>query len=207
MKVIIERLRNTGDGALTASLVCCFYDPAGTVYEFDVNVNMSFAGISTPAAFKSAAETAILDYATLQSYSMTAGDILWIVNPDSASVVSRSFSTPSLAVNTARQASTSRDAFVSAAVDISASLSLSGGQTGRVSLQYADNNTFTTNLVTANPAANGNTGTLTIGLGLTQLGTATVCGIIPANKYYRLLTTDVSGTPTFGTPTVQEVLL
>lgn len=126
---------------------------------------------------------------------------------DVGAISPRVFSSPSLAVNTSRRASTSRDAFVSAAVDITASLSLSGGQTGKVELKYADDSAFTTNVVTVNPASNGNTGTLTVGLGITQLSTATVCGMIPAGKYYRLVTTNVSGTPTFGTPVLQEVLL
>ena len=126
---------------------------------------------------------------------------------DAGGMVPKTFANPSLAVNTSRRASTTRDAFVSASVDITASLSLAGGQTGKVELKYADDSAFTTNVVTVNPASNGNTGTLTIGLGLTQLGTATVCGMIPANKYYRLVTTSVTGTPTFGTPVLQEVLL
>lgn len=127
--------------------------------------------------------------------------ILWLTRPEPV------FSSPSLAVNTARQVPADRVVFVSAAVDITASLSLAGGQTGRVTLQYADNSGFSTNVVTVNPAVNGNTGTLTVGLGLTQVGTATVCGFIPAEKYYRLLTTNVTGTPTYGTPNIQETII
>lgn len=112
-----------------------------------------------------------------------------------------------LAVNTARQASTTQDADVIGSVDITTTLSLTGGTAGKVSLQYADNNTFTTNLVTVSEGTTSNTGTLTIGLALSQIGTAIVKGIIPANKYYRLSTTNVTGTPTYGTPLVQEVLL
>ena len=147
-------------------------------------------------------EPAINGYCTSNGIDLPSS-FEWIGKP----MTSRSFSTPSLAVNTARQASTTRDAFVAAAVDISATLSLTTGQTGKVTLQYADNNTFTTNLVTVNPSVNGNTGTLTIGLNLTQTATATVSGIIPAGKYYRLLTTNITGSPSYGTPVVQEVLL
>lgn len=119
----------------------------------------------------------------------------------------RSISYPSLAVNTARQASTVQDAMVVASVDINTSLSLTGGSAGKVTLQYADNNTFTTNLVSIAEYTNSNTGTLTIGLALAQVGTAVLTGYIPYGKYYRLLTTNVTGTPTYGTPMVQEVLL
>lgn len=135
-------------------------------------------------------------------YTMSAPDVLYAGMP-----VSRSFSNPSLAVNTARQASTTRDTFVSATVDITASLSLTTGQKGTVTLQYADDSGFTTNLKTAQGSSNGNTGTLAIGLNLGQVVSAAVSGIIPAGKYYRLLTAQNTGTPTFGTPAIQEVLL
>lgn len=129
--------------------------------------------------------------------------IEWLLN----GMTGKTFATPSLAVNTSRRASTSRDAFVSASVDITASLTLVTGQKGTVSLKYADDSAFTTNVVTAQPSTNGNTGTLTIGLALGQTVSATVSGIVPAGKYYRLVTTNVTGTPTYGTPVLQEVLL
>lgn len=119
----------------------------------------------------------------------------------------RTFANPSLAVNTSRQASAAQDAQVSASVDITSALSLSGGQSGKVELKYADDSGFTTNVVTVQGTSNGNTGTLAIGLGITQLCTATVTGLIPAGKYYRLVTTNITGTPTYGTPVIQEVLL
>lgn len=119
----------------------------------------------------------------------------------------RAFSTPSLAVNTARQASAERDALVVASVEIDATLSLSGGSKGSVTLQYADDSAFTTNVVAPGIGMNGNTGTLTLGLNTVGAGSGNVVGIVPAGKYYRLHTTNITGTPTYGTPTVQEVLL
>lgn len=147
---------------------------------------------------------AIVAYAVTQSYAVTAADVEGLLPTNQ---MGRSFSNPSLAVNTARQASTTRDALVIASVEIDANLSLSGGAKGTVSLQYADNNTFTTNLKTASVGVNGNTGTLTIGLNTTQAGGGSVVGLIPAGKYYRLFTTNTTGTPTFGTPVIQEILL
>lgn len=119
----------------------------------------------------------------------------------------RSVSYPSLAVNTARQASTIQDALVTASVSITATLSLTTGQQGTVTLQYADNSAFTTSVVSVQASSNGNTGALAIGLNLGQIVSATVTGFVPAGKYYRLLTTNVTGTPTYGTPVIQEVLL
>lgn len=119
----------------------------------------------------------------------------------------KEFSNPSLAVNTSRQPSTTRDTLVNASVDITSTISLITGQNGKVSLQYADNTGFSTNVVTVQSATNGNTGALTIGLNLSQVYTAALTGIIPAGKFYRLVTTNVTGTPTYGTPVIQEVLL
>lgn len=167
----------------------------------------AFFSVAEPASYAALQQQAvqpILDYATAHSYSITEADILW---PSGGMQPARVVSNPSLAVNTARQASTTRDALVIASVEIDAALSLSGGAKGTVSLQYADNNTFTTNLKTASVGVNGNTGTLTIGLNTTQAGGGVVVGIVPAGKYYRLFTTNTTGTPTFGTPAIQEVLM
>lgn len=158
-------------------------------------------GTSDDDALEIASANAIVAYATTQGYGTTAADI------DLGYKKPFVFSTPTRAVNTAYQPSTTRNAMVNASVDITSTLSLTTGQVGKVSLQYADNNTFTTNLVTVQAFSNGNSGSLTLGLNLGQIVTAAVSGIIPKGKYYRLLTTNVTGTPSYGTPVVQEVLL
>lgn len=119
--------------------------------------------------------------------------------------ITPTFNFPSLAVNTARQMGGSLYGLVTASVDITATLSLVTGQTGKITLQYADDSGFTTNVKIVQPSSNGNTGSLTIGLNLGQIVTATVTGMVPAGKYYRILTTNVTGTPTYGTPVIQEV--
>lgn len=118
-----------------------------------------------------------------------------------------SFSNPTRSLNSSFQISSSRNALVSYTVDVSSALSLSGGQTGTVTLKYADDSGFTTNVVSVQSAVNGNTGTLTIGLGLTQTGTASITGMIPAGKYVQIQTANTSGTPTFTFRAAQEVLL
>lgn len=116
------------------------------------------------------------------------------------------FATSSRSLNTAFQVSTTRDAQVSYGVDVATILSLSGGAQGTVSLQYADNSSFTTNVVTVGSSTSGNTGTLTIGLALTQTQTSMLYGIIPAGKWVRLATANTTGTPTFTYRSGQEVL-
>jgi len=117
---------------------------------------------------------------------------------------SRSFTNPTLTLNTARQASTTRDASVTVSVEQSTTLSLSGGQTCNAFLEYADDSGFTTNVKEIGRSTNGNTGTLTIGLNITQTNTATITGLVPSGKYYRIRTTG-TGTQTFRS--AQEVLL
>lgn len=204
MKVIVEHIQNSlqANGHAQLNIDVVFTDGNDTILE-ETTLHFAITNITGFGDIVSGGNSIILTYAEMQSYSLTSDDIIWPY----PTVAARSFSNPSLAVNTARQASTTRDAFVSASVDITASLSLTTGQKGTVTLQYADDSGFTTNVKTVQPMTNGNTGTLAIGLALGQMVTATVSGIVPAAKYYRLLTTNVTGTPTFGTPAIQEVLL
>lgn len=116
-------------------------------------------------------------------------------------------SAASRSLNTAFQISSTRNCLVSYSVDVSCSMTLTAGQTGTVTLQYADNSGFTTNVVEVCRTVNGNSGTLTLGLNLVQDITAVVSGFIPAGKYCRITTSNTSGTPSFAYRSGQEVLL
>lgn len=158
---------------------------------------MSFGTGDIPGALPVPANSTIATNST---------DDAWVAVP-MPSVVSRTFNNPSRAVNTAFQISTTQDAAVSYSVDITTSVSLSGGASGTVFLEYADNSGFTTNVKSVSQYTNANTGTLVIGLTLNQIGTAALSGLVPAGKYVRLRTNNNTGTPTYGTPACQEVLL
>lgn len=119
--------------------------------------------------------------------------------------MTKSFTTPARTLNTAYQPSASKDTYISVTVDVGATLSLTGGQTGTVTLEYADDSGITTNVKTVQSSVNGNTGTLTVGLSLTQTATCSLNGIIPAGKFVRIRTTNTTGTPTFTLRAVQEV--
>lgn len=166
------------------------------------NVPVTGGNNDSVASLVSAANADVAIF-ILTNFGVAPASITWMTNPSSGA---KTYNFPSLAVNTARQPSMSYDTFISASVPITATLSLTTGQQGTVTLQYADDSAFTTNVVSVQPSSNGNTGTLAIGLGLGQIVSATVSGIIPAGKYYRLLTTNVTGTPTYGTPIIEEVV-
>lgn len=134
---------------------------------------------------------------------VNAGALDFIKNKPAAisqSSVSRS-------LNTIFQVSATRWSTVRYSVDISSTVSLSGGQVGRVILEMATNSGFTTGVQELQSFGNGNSGTLVIGLVLTQLNTACLSGNIPPGNYVRLRTVNVTGTPTFTYQSGQEVLL
>lgn len=119
----------------------------------------------------------------------------------------RSFAYQTRALNTCFQVSASRDAFVTYAVDISASLSLSGGTVGTVYLRTYTNNTCSAGAQEITRFVNGNTGALTVGLNTTQNATGTLTGIIPAGLWVQQVTENTTGSPTFQARPGQEVLL
>lgn len=123
------------------------------------------------------------------------------------SAPTRTFNNPTRSLNTSYQVSTTQDAVVNVSVDVSCALTLAGGQTGTVFLEYADDSGMTTNLKECSRFVNGNTGTLTVGLNITQNATGTLTGVVPAGKYVRIRTANTAGTPTFTFRSAQEVLL
>lgn len=115
----------------------------------------------------------------------------------------RSFTAPSRTLNSAAyQISASRDSLVFYSISISATISLTTGQTGTVNLQMSatSGGTYTT----IGTLTNGNTGTLTLGLNLTQTQSAVLSCVVPAGYYVKLVST---GTATNTIVSQQEVLL
>lgn len=194
-----------------------FYDGSTRTDGFCTPITINTATKSQDLT--TAVETAIQTYAASQGYT-TPLPIFWqfdtpnqvaaaIATATSTLVLPQamSFGTSTRSLNSAFQVSSTRATFVSDSVDVATTLNLSGGAQGTVSLQYADDSGFTTNVKTINSATSGNTGTLTIGLALTQTQTVTLSGVIPAGKYERLVTANTVGTPTFTFRAAQEVLL
>lgn len=119
----------------------------------------------------------------------------------------RSQSSTNRSLNSSFQPSSTRDSLVNYSVEVSTSLSLTGGAQGTVFLEIASDSGFTTNVQEVGRFTNANTGTLTVGLALTQTVTANLTGYIPAAYYVRLRTVNTTGTPTFTYRSGQEVLL
>lgn len=106
------------------------------------------------------------------------------------------------------QPSATRDAIVNYSVTISTTVSLSGNATGYVALEVCSTNSATAaNWIEIGRSASGQSGTLVVGLTLTQTGGGQLGGVVPAGYYTRLRTVNTSGTPTYVYNSGQEVLL
>lgn len=110
----------------------------------------------------------------------------------------------SRSLNTIFQPHSGRDSYVNYCIDISCTLSLSGGQTGTVFLEMSESWDFSTDIFEVTRLVNGNTGTLTVGLNITQAVTAQLCGMIPAAWYVRIRTANTTGSPSFAYRVGQE---
>lgn len=96
---------------------------------------------------------------------------------------------------TAYQISSTRPTLISVSAQIICTLSLSGGQAGNVQLQLSADGS--TGWITYAIITSSNTGSLTIGLNTTQISGATMSIPIPAGYYWKALTTNTTGTPTY----------
>lgn len=136
-----------------------------------------------------------------------ANDTLVMTDASTMAFRGRSQSSVSRTLNTIYQISATRNASVTYSVDVSCSLTLSGGETGTVFLEMATNAGFTLGVQELSRFVNGNTGTLTIGLNITQNCTGGLNGFIPAGNYVRLRTANTVGSPIFTYRTGQEIIL
>lgn len=109
--------------------------------------------------------------------------------------------------NTIYQPSGNRDTFVNYCIDIACTLSLSGGETGTIFLEISDQWDFGSNIIEVARTVNGNIGSLTLGLNITQNSTASLCGMVPAASYARIRTSNTTGTPTFTWRSGQEAII
>lgn len=90
----------------------------------------------------------------------------------------------SRSLNSSFQPSTTHDTFVSYSVQIACTLSLTTGQTGTISIQTSPNNSTWTEI---GKFVNTNTGSLVIGLSLTNTNTGQLTAYVPSGYYVKLV--------------------
>lgn len=200
-------------GPMNPAYPCCyysaisFYDTSSMTFVDQIvsytPTDNSIVTINDAIAFFKAAS---YTEAGIKGYTITDADFIanWPIGglPN----LTPSFTYPSRTLGTAFQISTTRNARVSYAIQIACTLSLVTGQSGTAVLEYADDSGFTTNVVTVQTSINQNTGSLAIGLNLTQTITVTLSGDIPVGKYVRVRSVSNTGTPSFTWVNSQEVL-
>jgi hypothetical protein len=107
---------------------------------------------------------------------------------DTINTTSRNF-------NQAYQVSATKYVDITISSSIVCTLSLSGGQSGNIQLQVSPNGT--TGWKTWGTLVSSNTGTLTIGLNTSQSSGSPLFAPLAPGEYWRLATTNTTGTPTF----------
>lgn len=162
----------------------------------------ALAGKVDSATLASYVTTAALTSALATKLDIPAGTVNQYLNGTGA-VQGRSTSYPARTLGVAFQVSATRDALVTYSLPITSAATLVIGSRGRLTLNYADNSAMTTNPVVANTDDFG------IGSGLVVTGYATlkVTATIPAGKWVLVGTTNVAGTPAYGSLVTQETLL
>lgn len=104
------------------------------------------------------------------------------------------------------QIDATRDAEVGYSVGISTTISLSGNASGYVALEIAATNSATAaNWTEIDRVTSGQSGSLVIGLTLTQSAGGSVRGWVPAGWYARMRSVNTAGTPTYAVNSGQEV--
>lgn len=102
---------------------------------------------------------------------------------------------PSRSFNTPYKMSTTNWVTISPSFSVSCTLSLTTGQSGEVYLEWSADGTSGWTRAALVPFSNS--GSLTIGLNLTQINGATATLTLPPNYWWRLRTNNVIGTPTY----------
>lgn len=204
--------------ALTSGLAGKFNTPTGTTAQY----LRGDGSLATFPTLTSGTVTSITAGAGLSGGTITTSGTISMPNTGTAGTYSgvttdaqgrvtagtvRSYTYQTRALNTCFQVSAARDAMVSYSVDILTSLSLTSGQQGTVYLRTYTNSGCTTGEQELTRFVNGQTGTLTIGLALSQNVTGTLSGVVPAGLYVQLVTQNNTGTPTFTARPGQEVLM
>lgn len=120
---------------------------------------------------------------------------------------SRTFNYTSRALNSCYQISSTKDADFHYKVDVTGSLSLTAGTTGTVTATTYTNSGCTTGAQAVADGASAQSGTLIVGLGITQVASISLDGTVPAGKWLKITTANTVGTPTFAIRAVQSEVI
>lgn len=123
------------------------------------------------------------------------------------SASARTFNYPSRTLNTCYQISSTQDADFHYKVDVTSSLSLTSGATGTVTMTSYTNSGCTTGAQVIADGQSGQSGSLVIGLNISQVQSVPLDGTAPANRWVKITTANTSGTPSFSIRSTQSEIL
>lgn len=139
---------------------------------------------------------------TLSSTGVSAGKYDWVTVDTKGRVTSAGNMSVPTAIssggrnfNQAYQISASAQTKISISASISCNLTLSGGQAGNVQLQISPNGS--TGWITMAQLTASNTGLVVVGVSTTQISGGQLVADVPAGYYWRAVTTNTTGTPTY----------
>lgn len=179
-KIYFDSLAIRNDGSIGSNKVVWINTSSGQLQA--TSFSLLVFPVSQISGLATVATTG--DYNDLSNKPSTGG----VTNISSVANGARNF-------NQAYQLSTTKYTDIRLSTQISCNLSLTGGQSGQIFLEYSTNGT--TGWTLAGEVTGSNTGTLTIGLNTTQISGSQVSVILPPSYYWRLRTNNVTGTPTY----------
>lgn len=115
-----------------------------------------------------------------------------------------SISTPTRAIGTAFQPSTTRPVLVSYSARVASTLNVSGGASGRIELRCDASNPPTT---VRKRVAGGLTGTVVAGIAVTDIAEGDMSVLVPPGHYVLLQSVNEIGTPTYSLLAQSEIVL
>lgn len=125
----------------------------------------------------------------------------------SISTGTRTFNYPSRALNSCYQISSTNDADFHYKVDVNTALSLTSGAQGTVTATSYTNSGCTTGSQVVADGSASQTGSLVIGLNVSQLVDVSIDGTLSANKWMKITTANTTGTPTFAIRSAQSEVI
>lgn len=150
--------------------------------------------------------SALADNVSYMRYAkdMGTGVDEWMPNVDTKGLAPVSPSTPSRSIGSAFQPSTTQPTYVSYALRVVSSITLSGGQAGRIELRSDSSNPPST---VRGRVAGGATGTVVVGVSMSDTAEGTISYIVPAGHYVLLQSVNETGTPTYSINSQVEIPL